>query len=91
MNEHASHDTPEYYDPTKVLTSEDEFCQWYLALHDFSMFSESEINALIEDVKPTVYPCVPLMTGSGFDVVYAEVGQVAAWFETISDAREDDC
>lgn len=88
MNEYPLHDTHVCYDPTQVLSSDDEFCQWFLALHDLSMFSESEISALIEDIKPGFYPCIPLMSDKGFDVIYAGVSQVASWFDTINEPKD---
>ncbi|MGN7790328.1 hypothetical protein [Enterobacter sp. 22452] len=71
-------------EPACVLSSYDEFCEWYLKRYDFSMFAESEISQLLEEVKPDIYPCVPFTVGEDNETIFVEVTQVESWFHTLT-------
>lgn len=53
-----------------VLNSFDDFKKWYLSFHEFDMFSEAEVSALINEEKPDEYPCIPLFNDDTMGVVY---------------------
>lgn len=70
--------------PVCVLTSYDEFCNWYLQRFDLSIFSENDIDMLLEEVKPTSYPCIPFIAGETQETVFIDVREVEAWFKAIN-------
>lgn len=53
-----------------ILYCYEDFRKWYLSLRDLSMFSESEIDELLQDEKPDTYPCVPLILEGGLETYY---------------------
>ncbi|MCW4783059.1 hypothetical protein [Enterobacter chuandaensis] len=53
-----------------VLNSTDDFKKWYLELYDMSMFSDTDIAALLNDEKPQEYPCIPLVFDKSEDIIY---------------------
>lgn len=53
-----------------ILRSYEDFRRWYLSRHDLSMFAEEDIASLLDDEKPSIYPCVPLESSSELDTVY---------------------
>lgn len=70
--------------PACVLTSYDEFCNWYLQHFDLSIFSENDISMLLEEVKPVAYPCIPFFAGEDQETVFIDVAEVKSCFQTIN-------
>ncbi len=64
-----------------ILNSDIDFCQWYLNSYDFNCFSDSEIKALLVEVKPEQYPCIPLRLGSSLDITYLSLELVKLCIE----------
>ncbi|MEB5978537.1 hypothetical protein [Enterobacter vonholyi] len=54
----------------RVLSSENEFENWYREQYDFSMFSEEEIKLAIQDDRPEKYPCIPLIIKEDIALLY---------------------
>ncbi|MBW4217868.1 hypothetical protein JW313_21590 [Enterobacter cloacae subsp. cloacae] len=54
----------------RVLSSENEFQNWYREQYDFSMFSEEEIKLAIQDDRPDNYPCIPLIVNNDAELLY---------------------
>ena len=48
----------------------EDFRKWYLQLHDFSMFSEADIQTMINEEKPEYYPCAPLIIDAYHGIYY---------------------
>jgi hypothetical protein len=53
---------------TSILSSYEDFLIWYLGRADLSMFCTEDIRGLLEEVKPTEYPCIPVLTPDSFEV-----------------------
>lgn len=66
-----------------VLNSFTEYCDWYLNFHDFSIFSEEEILLVLEEVKPNVYPCIPLVVNKLKDVIFIDVNLIHYLYNSI--------
>lgn len=66
-----------------ILKSFDEYCDWYLNFYDFSIFSEDEILLAVEEGKPNVYPCIPLVINKFPDVIFVDVNLVRFLYGSI--------
>ncbi|WP_336219648.1 hypothetical protein [Citrobacter amalonaticus] len=73
--------------PGRVLNSFDEYCDWYLDLYDFSIFSEDEVVLALEEGKPNVYPCIPLVINNSPDIVFVDVNLVEFLYDSINSVR----
>lgn len=69
-----------------LLHSFEEFCIWFLKRHDYEMFDVNDIDALLEEVKPKCYPCVPLELENGYEFIYITPAQI----KMLSDLLEND-
>lgn len=63
-----------------LLHDFDDFRKWYLSSHDFSMFSDEDILAVLDDEAPRSYPCIPLVADENFEVIYVSLELVKHWF-----------
>ncbi|HEY2452224.1 MAG TPA: hypothetical protein VGI71_06325 [Scandinavium sp.] len=66
-----------------ILTDFSDFERWYCSLYDLSMFVDSEINALLNDEKPNNYPCTPLVSEDGLDLIYVGLDLIEHWFSIL--------
>ena len=66
-----------------LLRSDDDYERWYREQFDFSMFTENEIQEVIEEERPDYYPCIPIIHGSGYEVVYLGEDLVKLWFNQL--------
>lgn len=66
-----------------VLHSFNEFRKWYLNHYDFTMYSQEEIGALLEEEKPDGYPCSPLLINNYNDILYLDMRYITV--------NADDC
>lgn len=48
-------------DDILILNSFEDFQEWYLHKFDFSMFLLEDIDVLLDEEKPEIYPCTPLV------------------------------
>lgn len=66
------------------LNSYEEFIVWYLGRNDYSMFAHEEIIALLNEVKPMFYPCIPIIKSMDADVYqYMSPCEVEKWFRSL--------
>lgn len=67
----------------QVLSSFNEFSDWYLSQRDFSMFADRDVQALLQEEKPDYYPCIPLMSDEHHEVIYIGIDLVTHWFTAV--------
>jgi hypothetical protein len=73
-----------------VISSYKEFCDWYMSCYDFSMFSQSEIDEVLNEEKPDIYPCIPLFLGPDFEVTYICTDLIKSWSLALDEAKRMD-
>jgi hypothetical protein len=73
-----------------VLNSYVDFCNWYMSCHDFSMFSQNEIDEVLNEEKPDMYPCIPLFLGPDFEVTYICTDLIKSWGEALDEGKRVD-
>lgn len=59
-----------------IFTCFEEFREWYLRLHDFSMFSEEDVSALLKEERPDHYPCSPLIIDAYHGIFYLSTDNI---------------
>lgn len=59
-----------------TLDSFEEYRKWYLGHHDFSMFNEEEIHALLDEEQPDNYPCTPIIINYYSEIFYLSVRNI---------------
>lgn len=62
-----------------VLNSFEDIKKWYLRFFDLSLFAEGEINTLLSEGKPDLYPCIPLVLDRKMNAIYFDAGSVQVW------------
>ena len=73
-----------------ILISGEDFESWYLGKYDMSMFDEESVMSLLEEEKPTIYPCIPVLSDDGFSISYIELSLVERWFKEIHGGQDLD-
>lgn len=67
-----------------ILISGEHFESWFLEEYDMSMFDEESVRSLLEEEKPTIFPCIPVLSDDGFSISYVELSLVERWFKEIN-------
>jgi hypothetical protein len=67
-----------------ILMCEDDFDRWYLSRNDYSCFTKEEIKALLEDEKPSIYPCIPLQQEDD-NIIYVGLDLIRHWFDALQE------
>lgn len=62
-----------------VLNSFENFKKWYLRFFDLSLFAEGEIDTLLSEGKPDLYPCISLVLDRKMNAFYFDAGSVQVW------------
>ena len=59
-----------------ILNSYVDFRDWYLSRHDFSIFSQDDILAALEEEKPDHYPCIPIASNLYSEIFYLRLDNI---------------
>lgn len=84
---HYPHPSPEQHPTFAVIKSPEHFRVWFLSHHDFTIFTESEIEAYFEEASPSQYPCIPYYddSGSSFPSTYISLEILQDWVGKIQE------
>ena len=66
-----------------ILKSRHDFELWYLKDFESNIFQQEELNELLDEVCPQMYPCIPLRSSSSFDVIFITPEMVSILYEKI--------
>lgn len=71
-----------------ILKSDEHFESWFLKQYDMSMYDEESVRLLLEEEKPAIYPCIPVISDDRFSTTYVELSLVEFWCKEMNIQRK---